>query len=222
MKHVNLLVIGGSAGGILSANTARKVYKDKSIMIIRDKKTVMVPCGIPYIYGTLFDTSKNVIPDKVVTDNQIELLIDRVISINKEEKSVITEKNDKIFYDKLVIATGSLPATPNFPGYDLSNVFEVYKDETYLINILNSVKDVKDMVVIGGGFIGVEFSEQLQKSGKNITLIQRGDKCLRRNFDHEFCDEVEALLKNNGVVIKTNSKVKEFIGNTKVNSIVLE
>eukprot|EP00831_Metopus_contortus_P081323 TRINITY_DN8522_c0_g1_i1.p2 TRINITY_DN8522_c0_g1~~TRINITY_DN8522_c0_g1_i1.p2 ORF type:complete len:120 (-),score=24.09 TRINITY_DN8522_c0_g1_i1:59-418(-) len=78
MKQVDLLIIGGSAGGILSANTARKVYKDKSIAVIREQKTVMVPCGIPYIYGTLNDTSKNIIPDKVITDNQVELIIDKV------------------------------------------------------------------------------------------------------------------------------------------------
>eukprot|EP00828_Plagiopyla_frontata_P005741 TRINITY_DN1236_c0_g1_i11.p3 TRINITY_DN1236_c0_g1~~TRINITY_DN1236_c0_g1_i11.p3 ORF type:complete len:102 (-),score=16.20 TRINITY_DN1236_c0_g1_i11:25-330(-) len=80
MKQVDLLIIGGSAGGILSANTARKVYKDKSIAVIREQKTVMVPCGIPYIYGTLNDTSKNIIPDKVITDNQVELIIDKVVS----------------------------------------------------------------------------------------------------------------------------------------------
>ena len=114
MKKVDLLVVGGSAGGILSANTARKVYKDISIMVIRDQKTVMVPCGIPYIYGTLHDTSKNIIPDKVITDNQIELMVDKVLSINKEEKFVVTENHEKIYYEKLIIATGSLPVIPSF------------------------------------------------------------------------------------------------------------
>eukprot|EP00828_Plagiopyla_frontata_P005740 TRINITY_DN1236_c0_g1_i10.p2 TRINITY_DN1236_c0_g1~~TRINITY_DN1236_c0_g1_i10.p2 ORF type:complete len:206 (-),score=43.90 TRINITY_DN1236_c0_g1_i10:61-678(-) len=84
------------------------------------------------------------------------------------------------------------------------------------------MSNYNDIVVIGGGFIGVEFSEQIKKSGKNVTLIQRGDKCLRRNFDLEFSDEVENLLKENGVTVKTNSKIKEIIGDKKVEGVVLQ
>lgn len=222
MKKVDLLVIGGSAGGILSANTAKKVYKDKSIAVIRDTKTVMVPCGIPYIYGILKDTSKNVIPDKMLTDNQIELIIDKVTKINKEEKYVVTENNEKISYEKLIIATGSLPVIPSVKGKDLDNVFSIYKNEIHLKNLLEKMCDFKDIIVIGGGFIGVEFSEQMQLDGKNVTLIQRGDKCLRRNFDPEFSDEAENLLKENGINVRTNCKIKEFVGNGKVEGVQLE
>ncbi len=222
MKRFDLLIIGGSAGGILSANTARKVYKDKSIAIIREQKSVMVPCGIPYIYGTLNDTSKNVIPDKAVTANQIDLIIDKVVAINKKEKYVTTEKNEQIGYDKLILATGSLPAIPSIPGNDLENVFAVYKDEAYLGSLLEKMKDYNDIVVIGGGFIGVEFSEQIKKTGKNVTLLQRGDKCLRRNFDHEFSDEAEKLLEANGIIVKTNSITKELVGDKKVTGVVLQ
>lgn len=63
MKQTDLLVIGGSAGGILAATMARKAYGDIKVTVIRDTERVMVPCGIPYIFGTLRDTAKNVIPD---------------------------------------------------------------------------------------------------------------------------------------------------------------
>ncbi|WP_027399404.1 FAD-dependent oxidoreductase [Anaerovorax odorimutans] len=222
MRKVDLLVIGGSAGGILSANTARKVYKDISITVIRNTKTVMVPCGIPYIYGTLKDTSKNIIPDKMITDNNIDLIIDKVTKINKEEKYVLTENNDQINYDKLIIATGSLPIVPSVIGNNLENIFSIYKNEVYLNDILQKIKDLKDIVVIGGGFIGVEFSEQMQLNGKNVTLLQRGDKCLRRNFDAEFSAEAETLLKENGVNVRTNCKIKEFVGKGKVEGVKLE
>lgn len=222
MKKVDLLVIGGSAGGIISANTARKIYKDISIMVIRDQKTVMVPCGIPYIYGTLHDSSKNIIPDKAVTDNQIELLIDRVLEINKEKKYVLTADKEEIHYERLIIATGSLPAHSPFTQRGYDNVFSVYKDEEYLKNFLQKMDDYKDIVVVGGGFIGIEFAEQIQVSGKNVTLIQRGDYCLRRNFDPEFCDEVETLLTENGIVVKKNTVIKEVIGDSKAESVVLD
>ena len=221
-KKVDLLIIGGSAGGILSANTARKVYKDISIMIIRDQQTVMVPCGIPYIYGTLYDTSKNIIPDQMVTDNKIDLLIDRADSINREEKFVTTAGGKKIYYERLIIATGSLPATPETAKASFENVFSVFKDEVYLANLLKKLSNYKDVIVVGGGFIGVEFSEQLKLGGKNVTLIQRGDYCLRRNFDPEFCEEAEKLLTENKVIVKKNSKIKEIIGNGKAEGVILE
>ena len=63
MKKTDLLVIGGSAGGVLSATTARKAYGDIDITLVRETEKVMVPCGIPYIYGTLNNTEKNVMPD---------------------------------------------------------------------------------------------------------------------------------------------------------------
>ncbi|HGU6178691.1 TPA: hypothetical protein ACNABL_005494, partial [Escherichia coli] len=56
-----VLVIGGSAGGILTALSAKKTYRDKKVTVVRMTEKVMVPCGIPYIFGTLKDTSKNVI-----------------------------------------------------------------------------------------------------------------------------------------------------------------
>ena len=69
MKKTDLLVVGGSAGGILSATTARKSYgSDIDITVVRETEKVLVPCGIPYIYGTLHDTNKNLIPDEILTD----------------------------------------------------------------------------------------------------------------------------------------------------------
>ncbi len=222
MKKVDLLVIGGSAGGILSATTARKIYKDISISVIREQKTVMVPCGIPYIFGTLNDTKKNILPDKALLDNKIELLIDSVTEINKDEKFVKTLSDDKIHYDRLIIATGSLPVISNDTNNNFDNIFYVYKNEEYLNKFLNKLKDYKDIIIVGGGFIGVEFAEQLQQLGKNVTLIQRGDYCLRRNFDKEFSIEVENLLNENNVTVKTNSKIKEVLGESKAEGVVLE
>jgi len=87
MIEADILVIGGSAGGILTATTAKRIYPDKKIVMVRKNKTVMVPCGIPYIFGTLYDTSKNRIPDEMVKSAGVELLIDEVISIDKDKKS---------------------------------------------------------------------------------------------------------------------------------------
>ena len=117
MIKTDLLVIGGSAGGILAATMARKSYGDDlEITLIRETETVMVPCGIPYIYGTLRDLKKNIIPDAVLHNANINLVIDSALKINKEQKTVTTKKSGVFSYKKLVIATSSLPIIPHSFG----------------------------------------------------------------------------------------------------------
>lgn len=224
MKKTDLLIIGGSAGGILSAITARKAYgKDIKITMIRETESVMVPCGIPYIYGTLHDTNKNVIPDAGLMQANIDLIIDKVIEINKEEKNVTTQQGEVIQYKKLILATGSLPLVPTFiPGYDLENVFTVLKNKDYLDHILQKMNSVKNVVVIGGGFIGVEFAEQINHLGKNVTLIEMADACLWQAFDKHFTDDIESILKDKGIHVMTNTKVKKMIGESRVEAVEIE
>ena len=223
MKKTDLLVIGGSAGGILSATMARKAYGDIDITLIRETKTVMVPCGIPYIYGTLHSSKKNMIPDATLIDAGIHLLIDTAAQINREQKTVVTKENGEIAYKKLIIATGSKPIIPTFiPGYDLENVFPIMKDEDYLNVILHKLDSAQNIVVIGGGFIGVEFAEQIKCLDKNVTLIEMADACLWQAFDKKFTDDIEGLLSEKGIHVRTDTKVKQILGKTAVNAIEFE
>lgn len=222
MKKTDLLVIGGSAGGILSATMARKAYGDIAITVIRETTNVMVPCGIPYIFGTLRSTDKNVIPDKILLDAKIDLVIDRVIKIDREHKIVTTKENEEFSYKKLIIATGSLPIVPTFiPGYDLENVFPIYKNVEYLNSMLTKLDAAKDVAVIGGGFIGVEFAEQISLLGKKVTLIEMADSCLWQAFDKKYSDEIESSLKAKGIGVMTGTKVKKIIGTQKVEALEL-
>ena len=222
MKKTDLLVIGGSAGGILSATMARKAYGDINITVIRDTDAVMVPCGIPYIYGTLKCTSKNVIPDKMLADAKIDLVVGTVVKIDKDNKSVTTKENETYSYKKLVIATGSLPIIPTFiSGYELENVFPIYKNQDYLNTILEKLETVENVAVIGGGFIGVEFAEQISMTGKKVTLVEMADACLWQAFDKSYTDDIEQMMRDKGINVLTNTKVKKIIGDKKAEAIEL-
>ncbi len=223
MIKTDVLVIGGSAGGILTATMARKAYGDIDITLIRETKTVMVPCGIPYIYGTLHSSEKNIIPDSILKEANIHLIIDTVIEINREQKTVRTKEDEIICYKKLVIATGSLPIIPTFiQGYNLDNVFPVKKEEEYLNEILKKLETAQNIAVIGGGFIGVEFAEQMKILGKNVTLIEMASACLWQAFDKNFTDDLEGILIDNGIQVMTNTKVKRILGEKSVEAIEFE
>ncbi len=222
MKKTDLLVIGGSAGGILTATAARKIYPDIKVTLVRKNNSVVVPCGIPYIFGTLKDPAKNRVPDAMLTDAGISLLIDSASKIDPASKTVLLEQAGEISYDKLVIATGSLPVVPKtMPGRDLSMVFPITKSEEYLKDMLDRLTSAQKVIVIGGGFIGVEFAEQLQKDGKQVTIIELAERCLWQSFDDEVCDLAENEMRENGIDLRTGIGVNKILGDSTVTGVEL-
>ena len=65
MEKTNILIIGGGASGLQAAITAKSNYPDKSVVVVRQEDKVLVPCGIPYIFGSLHTSDKNILPDKM-------------------------------------------------------------------------------------------------------------------------------------------------------------
>ncbi|PLX32702.1 MAG: pyridine nucleotide-disulfide oxidoreductase, partial [Clostridiales bacterium] len=75
---------------------------------------------------------------------------------------------------------------------------------------------------VGGGFIGVEIAEQIKLSGKEVVLVEVAEKCLWTAFDEEFSSEVETLMTDMGIVLRTGRKVMEFVGDGKVEALLLD
>ena len=121
MKHADIVVVGGSAAGLTAAITARRHYPDKSVLVLRKEEQVLIPCGIPYIFGTVGAPEKNLIPDAVLDKNGVDLLVTDVKSLDTEEKALETD-TEQVGYQRLILATGSNPAMPPIPGKDLEGV----------------------------------------------------------------------------------------------------
>ena len=159
-RKADVVVVGGSAAGLTAALTARRHYRDKSILVIREEERVLIPCGIPYIFGTVGSPENNLIPDAILERNRIELLVDTVAKIDRSARTLSTERGDKIGYERLVLATGSLPVALPIPGNDLDGVFTVKKSIPHLEKMLEEIEAASDLIIIGGGFIGVEFADE--------------------------------------------------------------
>ncbi len=86
MVKTDVLIIGGSVSGIVAATTGKSFNPDKEFLIIRKEKQVLVPCGIPYIFGTLKTSNKDVIPDAVLENTGIKIKVDEVVTIDRENK----------------------------------------------------------------------------------------------------------------------------------------
>ena len=222
MKKTDVLVIGGSAAGIVAAATGKSNYPDKEFLVIRQEDQVVVPCGIPYIFGSLDTIDKNGVPDAGLDKAGVKLKVAEVVSINQEEKVCQTAEGTEIGFEKLVLATGSIPAVPKWlNGAELENVFIIPKNKAYLAEMITKLTDCKTIVIVGGGFIGVEMSDELNKKDKDVTLVEILPNILGLAFDKELAVEAEQILQNRGVKIKTGTGVKEILGDKKVSSVLL-
>ncbi|MCD6135836.1 FAD-dependent oxidoreductase [Candidatus Bipolaricaulota bacterium] len=218
----DVLVIGGSAAGIVAATVGKSCYPDKEFLVLRDTKQTIVPCGIPYIFGSLESSDKDLIPDAVFSKAGIEYKVSRATEIDAKNKLCRTEDGEEISYDKLVLATGSKPRVPSWlPGTDLENVFTIPKDKEVLDRTLAKLQGCKKIVTIGGGFIGVEVSDELNKLGKDVTIVEVLPHVLGLAFDPEIAEQAGELLVKRGVKLRTGVGAAKILGNGSVTGVEL-
>jgi 3-phenylpropionate/trans-cinnamate dioxygenase ferredoxin reductase subunit len=122
-------------------------------------------------------------------------------------------------YDKLILATGASIRRLTVPGNDLPGVHYL-RDYQDTVGIRDSLEQINNVVVIGGGYIGLEAAASLQKLGKNVTLLLKHDRPLRHITSSVMSDYLSQLHAKNGVNIQTNAVTTKIIGDDKV--IVVE
>jgi len=220
----DVLIIGSSAAGLVAATTGKRIYKDKSFMVVTKQPKTLIPCGIPYIFGSVGSSEKDLMPaGKMFESMGIGLVVDEILTIERTNKRAILANGEAVEYDKLVIATGSQPKRPVWMrDLPMKEVFTVPKNKEYLDNMQTMIRDFRKIVVIGGGFIGVELSDELTKAGKEVTLIEKLPHILALAFDPNISEIAESLLKERGVNILYNIGVKSVLGDTRVTGVELE
>ena len=224
MKTTDVLVIGGSAAGMVAALTGKSSWPKKNFILVKKQKEMMVPCGIPYIFGTLDSSNMNLMPvDTSLEKAGITSLVDEVISIDTGNKTADLAGGETIQYDKLVIATGSTPVKPKWlKGGEKDNVFVIPKDKIYLDEMVSKLRNLKKVIVIGAGFIGVEFSDELLKHNHEVTLVEKLPDILSLAFDVEISKKISEILVQRGLKIVTGNGISEILGEKKVESVRLE
>jgi len=222
-KNTDILIIGGGPAGVVSAITSRKNYPSKKVMLIRKEKKAIVPCGIPYVFDRLKSVDENIMSDQPLLDNEVDLIIEEVEEIKADERFILLKNGDEIVYEKLILALGSKADIIPIPGADKKGIWLVKKDYDYLKALRESVLKSKKVAIVGGGFIGVEFAEELSRIKElEVSIIEKADHCLNTNFDEEFSQKVEERLKKSGVKIITGKTIKMIGGDEKVEYLEFE
>jgi NADPH-dependent 2,4-dienoyl-CoA reductase/sulfur reductase-like enzyme len=219
-KKTDILVVGAGPAGVVCAVTARKYYPGKNIMVMKDVADGVIPCGIPYMFASLTNPDENKLGMASLEKNNVEVVVDSAVRVNRKDKNVETAKKDIYSYEKLVLAVGSTPIILPIKGVDKRGVYPINKEMGYLKGVIGEIKKCKNVLVIGGGFIGVEFADELSKiKGISVTLVEMLPQILANSFDPEFSQMAEARLREKGVVVLTNTRVEEIIGQDKVERV---
>ena len=218
MENYDVVIIGGGPSAIIAGITGVQQNKDKTFLMIKEEEKGLIPCGIPYIFHDLGDTAKNAMGPKGFVNLGGKVVVDKVVDVNMEEKFVTTKLGKKYSYKRLIFATGSTPTIPKFiKGYDLDGVYYIKKSYDYIENLRKKTIDAKNIVVIGGGFIGVEFAEQLAKfEDKNVSLIEMEKYCLSKAFSEDVAIIANKKISDANVKLFTECKVQEIIGENDV------
>lgn len=217
---MRIVVIGGVAAGMSAAARARRAAKDAEIVVF-EKGTVVSfgACGLPYFVGGWFDD-----PDYMIARTAAQMresgidvrLRHEALSVNPQARTVRvrdldagTERDES--YDRLMIATGAGPIRPPFPGMDLAGIHTLTKlDDGKAVRAALESPEVRNVVVVGAGFIGLETVEACLHRGKDVRLIQLDARVLIDAFDPEITALIEKELAAKGVRVHVSEKVTSF------------
>ena len=220
MKIYDAVIIGGGPGGLTAAIAARKSYPDKSILLIRKDTIALIPCGIPYMFHALAKPEDDIIPDAALAKNNIDLVVDEAVDV--QEHTIRLKTGEPVEFNKLVLSTGSYPFVPPIAGIDKDGVFFVKKDLDYLKAFKNRVVHAGQIVIVGGGFIGVELADELLNEGKKLTIIENMPGLLSLSFDEEFSNHIQQLIEDKGAQVILGKSVKEISGGAQATGVILE
>lgn len=222
-----IIVIGANHAGTAAVNTILDHYQDEVIVFDANSDISFLGCGMALWIGKqienadgLFYSSQEILEEKGA---KIHMNCP-VESIDFNKKLVYAKDKDgneyRQEYDKLILATGSKPIVPTIEGAHLNNI-QLVKQFQNAQEVIDKLKhdDIKRVVVIGAGYIGVELAEAFKRNGKGVTLIDSASRCLHSYYDKSFTDMMEKNLRDHGIQLALNEQVTSFEGKEKVKKV---
>ena len=225
MNEINRIVVVGCSGcGALAARMAKELDPSLEVTIIReeDEKGLLTRCATPYICCGEVMVEPSYKDDRMFVDRGIKLVDVQAVDVTPATKTVTTADGSCYPYDKLVLATGAKPVSPPIPGFDLPGVFTLRTsgDAVSILSWINSTR-VRNAVVMGAGAIGIEETYLLSRRGLQVTLVEMFDRVMPKALDADMSGEVQANMKEKGVVLQLNQRVDAIKGAGRVQGIAL-
>ena len=216
-------VIGAGAAGAATCTALRDFGYDREIIVI-DPQTEEP------IDRTLL--SKNALSGKASLDKlplwdekakerlRLNRIVDSVTQIDPSGKFLLTQSGQKIVFDAAVIATGSRPQMPLWPGNDLEGCFTL-RDQASLERLLKERQPGRHVLIAGASFIAMEAASALLEAGLHVTVVGRGNAPFEKQFGPEVAAAIRKLHESKGVRFEMNAEIVALLGNGHIESATL-
>lgn len=228
---MKVIIAGGVAAGMSAASKIIRLQKDAEITVYEKGNFLSYgACGLPYYVAGYNDDHTKMIARTRAQFEEAGIhtqLQHEIIAVDTQMK-VVTVKNlqtgetFKDVYDKLMVGTGAGAIIPPIKGIDKKGIYplKTMEDGLFLKEVMAGY-GIQNVVVVGGGYIGIEATEAMHALGKNVVCLEAADKILDP-FDQEITNLAMKELADKGIEIRTNERVTEFKGGMNVNEVVTD
>ena len=218
-----ILIVGGVAGGAsAAARLRRNSEEDRIVMFEKGPHVSFSNCSLPYHLSGIIEEPEDLVlmnPKLFLNQYNIEARINsEVISIDSKNKTVkvkniLTEEIYTEGYDKLILSPGADPIMENIKGLEYDNTFTV-KNVVDIDSLNRYIKhrEAKNIVVIGGGFIGVETAENLKLAGYNVSIVIASKQILN-TYDYDMVQIFHKEIHDKGINLLIGEKIEKIEGN---------
>jgi len=220
MNKRKLVVIGGDAAGMSAVSKVRRTHKTWEIVVFeRGRYTSYAACGMPYYIAGKVESADDLIarkPEEFREKQNIDVrTLHEVVEIDTGKKRVrVTdlEKETEFWerYDDLLIATGASPVRPEVEGINAEGIFGLSTLQSGL-NVFDYMRDhrLKNAVIVGGGYIGIEMAEALLERNMKVSLLDMAPEVMN-TMDPDMGKLISKYMREIGVHLYLNEKLDHF------------
>ena len=198
---MRFVIIGASAAGINAAKKLRELNPNSEIIIISKDKDIYSRCILYHHLKGIRDLKKlSFVEDNFIEKNKIEWIKGReVIGINTKLQCVKLDNDNEVKYDKLLIASGSHSFIPKIDGIDGAKNLVGFRNFEDVEKIEEMLPNIKNIVIMGGGLVGIDAAAGLLHKDKNLYLVEMGDRMLPLQLNNYTASVDEKAFEEEGL-----------------------
>ena len=218
---MHVVIVGNGIAGVTAARHVRKADAEARITLVSDETaTPFARTALMYVYmGVLTRSHTALYEERFWAENRIDRVVDRAVGLAPDRQRLALRGGGDLAYDRLLVATGSIPVLPDWPGGDLDGVQGLYHLQD-LDRMEAATAGVERAVVVGGGLIGVELAEMLRTRGVAVAFLVREGRYLPRVFSEQESALVAVAIRAHGVDLRLGAEVDRVEGQGRAEAVV--
>lgn len=222
----SVVVVGMGIAGVTAADFVRRGHPDCEIHLVGQEPHLLYNrMGISRIvYGRSAMGGLSLLDEEWYDEHRVTTWLNTIATeIDVPGRSVRLGTGQRLFYDRLVIATGSQGNTPDLPGYGLPGTFVLRQaEDATRLRAFTQQHRVRAAVVAGGGLLGLEGAHALHRLGLHVTVLERGERLLARNVDARASELVHAHFARIGIDVRYGASTRSLEGDDRLERVLLD